>query len=187
NMELKSVLIIDDAAFMRHVLKDILEKQGYVVAGEAANGESGVVRFAELKPNLVIVDIGLPDMDGIDVVRNITELDSGAKIVMCSARGQLRTILTSLQAGASHFVVKPFHQQSLHEALEYTRLREQAYDVDTLQALMSDERLCALDRKVTPETVNALLTLCDRHLITAEGTEFEQFWSQIGFKEETVQ
>ncbi|WP_158301606.1 response regulator [Paenibacillus mesophilus] len=186
SMEEKTVLIIDDAPFMRKVLKEILEKQGYVAAGEAANGESGVALYAELKPDLVIVDIGLPDMDGIEVVRKIKELDIGAKIVMCSARGQIRTILSSLQAGASHFVVKPFHQQSLLEALEYTRKHDQEYDADTLHALNSDERLCVLERKVTPETVHALLTLCNLRRITAESPEYLQFWSNIGFKEEAV-
>ncbi|MFB9756386.1 response regulator [Paenibacillus hodogayensis] len=100
-------------------MKDILEKQGQSyglsVVGEATSGEEGIARYDELKPDVVILDIGLPGIDGIKVAKKIKEIDENSKIVMCSAKGQLFTILESLQAGASHFVVKPFRAENLLE------------------------------------------------------------------------
>ena len=84
----KKILIVDDAAFMRMMIKDILTKNGFIVAGEAENGIKAVEKYKELRPDLVIMDITMPDMDGIQAVREIKKIDPGAKIVMCSAMGQ---------------------------------------------------------------------------------------------------
>jgi len=102
------VLIVDDAAFMRMMLRDILTKNGYEVAGEAENGAQAVERYKEVKPDLVTMDITMPEMDGITAVREIKKIDPAAKIVMVSAMGQQAMVIEAIQAGAIDFVVKPF-------------------------------------------------------------------------------
>lgn len=113
----KRVLIVDDAAFMRMMIKDILSKNGYEVAGEAENGLKAVEKYKELTPDLVLMDITMPEMNGIDAVKNIKALDPGAKIVMCSAMGQQAMVIESIQAGARDFIVKPFQADRVLEAV----------------------------------------------------------------------
>lgn len=113
----KKVLIVDDAAFMRMMIKDILNKNGYEVAGEAENGLKAVERYKELTPDLVLMDITMPEMNGIDAVKNIKAIDPGAKIVMCSAMGQQAMVIESIQAGAKDFIVKPFQADRVLEAV----------------------------------------------------------------------
>ncbi len=116
----KRILIVDDAAFMRMMIKDILESKGYEIAGEAVDGVDAIEKFKELQPDLVIMDITMPVMDGIESVKAIKELDSGANIIMCSAMGQQALVIESIQAGARDFVVKPFQPESVIEAVEKT-------------------------------------------------------------------
>ncbi len=113
----KRVLIVDDAAFMRMMIKDILSKNGYEVAGEAENGLRAVDKYKELTPDLVLMDITMPEMNGIDAVKTIKALDPGAKIVMCSAMGQQAMVIESIQAGARDFIVKPFQADRVLEAV----------------------------------------------------------------------
>lgn len=113
----KKVLIVDDAAFMRMMIKDILSKNGYEVAGEADNGVKAVEKYKELTPDLVLMDITMPEMNGIDAVKNIKAIDPGAKIVMCSAMGQQAMVIESIQAGARDFIVKPFQADRVLEAV----------------------------------------------------------------------
>ena len=113
----KRVLIIDDAAFMRMMIKDILNKNGYEVAGEAENGLKALEKYKELTPDLVLMDITMPEMNGIDAVKNIKAIDPGAKIVMCSAMGQQAMVIESIQAGAKDFIVKPFQADRVLEAV----------------------------------------------------------------------
>ena len=113
----KWVLIVDDAAFMRMMIKDILSKNGYEVAGEADNGVKAVEKYKELTPDLVLMDITMPEMNGIDAVKNIKAIDPGAKIVMCSAMGQQAMVIESIQAGARDFIVKPFQADRVLEAV----------------------------------------------------------------------
>lgn len=113
----KKVLIVDDAAFMRMMIKDILSKNGYEVAGEAENGLRAVEKYKELTPDLVLMDITMPEMNGIDAVKNIKAIDPGAKIVMCSAMGQQAMVIESIQAGARDFIVKPFQADRVLEAV----------------------------------------------------------------------
>ena len=101
----KNILICDDAAFMRMMIKDILSKNGYTVAGEAENGVKAVEKYNELKPDLVLMDITMPEMDGIQALKNIKAADSGAKVIMCSAMGQQAMVIESIQAGAKDFIV----------------------------------------------------------------------------------
>ncbi|MFP4697259.1 MAG: response regulator [Eubacteriales bacterium] len=113
----KSILIVDDAAFMRMMIKDILSKNGYEVVGEAENGVKAVDKYAELKPDLVIMDITMPEMDGIQAVKKIKSEDNDAKIIMCSAMGQQAMVIESIQSGAKDFIVKPFQAERVLEAV----------------------------------------------------------------------
>ncbi len=113
----KKVLIVDDAAFMRMMIKDILTKNGYDVAAEAENGLKAVEKYKELTPDLVLMDITMPEMNGIDAVKAIKGFDPGAKIVMCSAMGQQAMVIESIQAGARDFIVKPFQADRVLEAV----------------------------------------------------------------------
>jgi two-component system chemotaxis response regulator CheY len=102
------VLIVDDAAFMREMLRDILTESGYEIAGEAADGDEAVSSFQELSPDLVMLDIVMPRKSGLEALREIVALDPGACVVMCSALGQESLVMEALDAGAKDFVVKPF-------------------------------------------------------------------------------
>ena len=114
----KNILICDDAAFMRMMIKDILTKNGYTVAGEAENGVKAVEKYSEVKPDLVLMDITMPEMDGIQALKKIKELDPGAVVVMCSAMGQQAMVIESIQAGAKDFIVKPFQADRVLEAVK---------------------------------------------------------------------
>ena len=114
----KNILICDDAAFMRMMIKDILTKNGYNVVGEAENGLKGVEKYSELKPDLVLMDITMPEMDGIQALKNIKAADSSAKVIMCSAMGQQAMVIESIQAGAKDFIVKPFQAERVLEPVK---------------------------------------------------------------------
>ena len=114
----KSVLIVDDAAFMRMMIKDILSKNGYDIAGEAENGLRAVEKYKEVKPDLVLMDITMPEMDGISALKGIRAEDAGAKVVMCSAMGQQAMVIEAIQAGAKDFIVKPFQAERVLEAVK---------------------------------------------------------------------
>lgn len=114
----KRVLVVDDAAFMRMMIKDILTKNGYEVVGEAENGIKAVQMYKELKPDLVTMDITMPEMDGITAVKEIKKADTAAKVIMCSAMGQQMMVMEAIQAGARDFVVKPFQQERVIQAIE---------------------------------------------------------------------
>ena len=111
------ILIVDDAAFMRMMIKDILTKNGYTVAGEAENGAKAVEKYTELKPDLVLMDITMPEMDGIQALKKIRELDPKASVIMCSAMGQQAMVIESIQSGAKDFIVKPFQADRVLEAV----------------------------------------------------------------------
>jgi len=102
------VLIVDDAIFMRALLKDILTNGGYTVVGEASNGREAIEQYKKHRPNVVLMDIVMPDMDGIQAVAGIIEFDPDAKIIMCSALGQQPLVLEALNVGAKEFIIKPF-------------------------------------------------------------------------------
>ncbi|MDD6340145.1 MAG: response regulator [Butyrivibrio sp.] len=113
----KNILICDDAAFMRMMIKDILSKNGYTVVGEAENGAKAVEKYGELKPDLVLMDITMPEMDGIQALKKIKEADAGASVIMCSAMGQQAMVIESIQSGAKDFIVKPFQADRVLEAV----------------------------------------------------------------------
>lgn len=113
----KSILIVDDASFMRMMIKDILTKNGFTVVGEAENGIKAIEKYEELNPDLVVMDITMPEMDGIQAVKEIKKIDGDAKIVMCSAMGQQSMVIEAIQAGAKDFIVKPFQSDRVIEAV----------------------------------------------------------------------
>ncbi|SES79382.1 response regulator [Anaerobranca gottschalkii] len=113
----KKIMIVDDAAFMRMMIKDILVKNGYEVVGEAANGVEAVEKYKELKPDLVTMDITMPEMDGVTALKEIKKIDPNAKVIMCSAMGQQAMVIDAIQSGAKDFIVKPFQNDRVIEAV----------------------------------------------------------------------
>ena len=114
----QTVLICDDAIFMRTMVADILQKAGFEVIGQAETGLQAIEKYKQLKPDLVTMDIVMPDMGGIDAVREIVKQDPDAKILMCSAMGQQALVVEAIQAGAKDFVVKPFQPSRVLEAVQ---------------------------------------------------------------------
>ena len=114
------ILIVDDAAFMRMMIKDILTKNGYEVVGEANDGAQAVEKYKELKPDLVTMDITMPELDGIAALKEIKKLDPQAKVIMCSAMGQQAMVMDAIQAGAKDFIVKPFQADRVIAAIKKT-------------------------------------------------------------------
>lgn len=114
------VLIVDDAAFMRMMIKEILTKNDFDVVGEAADGKAAIEQYKELKPDLVTMDITMPEMDGITALKEIKQIDAEAKIIMCSAMGQQAMVIDAIQAGAKDFIVKPFQADRVLEAINKT-------------------------------------------------------------------
>ncbi|MCK4349751.1 MAG: response regulator [Candidatus Krumholzibacteria bacterium] len=111
------VLVVDDAIFMRKMIAEILVENGMDVIGEADNGSSAVERYKQLKPDLVTMDIIMPEMNGIDAVRQIVAFDSKARIVMCSALGQQALVQEAITAGAKDFLIKPFNPSRVVEVV----------------------------------------------------------------------
>lgn len=116
----KRILIVDDAAFMRMMIKDILTKNGYEVVGEAGDGVQAIEQYKELHPDLVTMDITMPEMDGITALREIRKINPDAKVIMCSAMGQQAMVIDAIQAGAKDFIVKPFQADRVIEAISKT-------------------------------------------------------------------
>ncbi|MER1955583.1 MAG: response regulator [Desemzia incerta] len=114
----KRVLIVDDAAFMRMKLKDILEKNGYSVVAEAENGVDAIEKYKAENPDIVTMDITMPEMDGVDALKGIKAFDPSAKVVMCSAMGQQSMVMDAIRAGAMDFIVKPFDTGRVIQALD---------------------------------------------------------------------
>ncbi|KYZ77284.1 two-component system response regulator [Anaerosporomusa subterranea] len=111
------IMVVDDAAFMRMMIKDILSKNGYEIVAEAENGAKAVEKFQEVKPDLTTMDITMPEMDGISALKQIRSMDASAKIIMCSAMGQQAMVIEAIQAGARDFIVKPFQPDRVLEAV----------------------------------------------------------------------
>ncbi|WP_057743137.1 response regulator [Liquorilactobacillus capillatus] len=114
----KKVLIVDDAVFMRMKLKDILSKNGYEVADEAQNGQEAFEKYQATKPDLVTMDITMPEVDGIQALKMIREADANAKVIMCSAMGQQGMVMDAIRAGAVDFIVKPFDTDRVIKAID---------------------------------------------------------------------
>jgi two-component system chemotaxis response regulator CheY len=111
------VLIVDDAVFMRMMLRDILEKNGYEVSGEASNGIEAVEEYRNNPADVVTMDVTMPEMDGLQALKEIRKFDTSAKIIMCSAMGQQGMVMEAIKSGAKDFIVKPFNGERVIEAV----------------------------------------------------------------------
>ena len=109
----KKILVVDDAAFMRKVIKDTLSKAGYTDLYEAVDGADAVQKYAEVNPDLVLMDITMPNMDGLEALKAIRGADGGANVVMCTAMGQESMVMEAVRAGARDFIVKPFKEDRI--------------------------------------------------------------------------
>lgn len=116
-----NILIVDDAMFMRTMLKNILVKQGFNVVGEAGNGKEALEKYKELHPDIVTLDITMPEVDGLQAVKDIMDYDRNAKVIMCSAMGQQAMVLEAIKSGAKDFIVKPFQPERVLEAINKCR------------------------------------------------------------------
>jgi two-component system chemotaxis response regulator CheY len=114
---MKKVLVVDDAAFMRVSIKNMLSKNGYEVVGEAENGKVGLQKFQELSPDIVTMDITMPEMDGLESLKAILAVHPAAQVIMISAMGQESMVREAVLSGAKGFIVKPFKEDVLVSAL----------------------------------------------------------------------
>jgi two-component system chemotaxis response regulator CheY len=114
----RTVLIVDDAAFMRMMLRDILVRGGYEIVGEAENGNRAVELYKELGPDIVTMDITMPELDGITALKEIRALDPNAVVIMCSAMGQQALVIDAIEEGAKDFIVKPFQPERVLESIK---------------------------------------------------------------------
>ncbi|TWM24452.1 Chemotaxis protein CheY [Bacillus paralicheniformis] len=113
------VLIVDDAKFMRDKIREILETEDLQVAGEAGNGEEAVLLYQELQPDLVIMDITMPEKNGIEALKDMIQLNPKVKVIMCTAMRQKRIVVEAIEAGAKDFIVKPFEETKVVEAIRH--------------------------------------------------------------------
>ncbi|MEG2708206.1 MAG: response regulator [Vagococcus sp.] len=114
----KTVLVVDDAVFMRMKLKDVLEKNNYHVIAEAKNGVEAIASYKAKRPDFVLMDIVMPEMDGMEALKRIRKLDPDAKVIICSAIGQQNIVLEAVREGAIDFIVKPFEDDRLIKSLD---------------------------------------------------------------------
>ncbi len=113
-----NILIADDLSFMRMIQKEILTERGYTIAGEASDGLEAVQKYKELHPDLVLLDITMPNMNGLEAMRKIFSIDPKARVIMCSALGQQNLIVEAIKAGVKDFIVKPFKPERILSAIE---------------------------------------------------------------------
>jgi two-component system chemotaxis response regulator CheY len=116
--DMARILVVDDAAFMRRMVSDVLTSGGHEVVGEAADGNEAVERYQELRPDVMTLDITMPEKDGLTALRELIAIDPGATVVMCSALGQESKVLEAVKAGAKDFIAKPFEPQRVLTAIE---------------------------------------------------------------------
>jgi two-component system, chemotaxis family, chemotaxis protein CheY len=167
------VLLIDDSAFMRMMQTDGLTKHGYEVVSEAEDGETGIKRYEELRPDLVIIDIGMQGINGVETARAIRSMDKQVRMIMCSARGQFSQVIECMQAGADDFVVKPFQMETLIAAVK--REQRSNCQATTMMALLADRRAPNVNVSLPQSIIDAMLRLCrDSHQPGDEA--YESFW-----------
>lgn len=111
-------MIVDDVAFMRQMLKDVLQTGGHKIIAEVSSGDEAIRLYKQIKPDLVTMDITMPFMDGIEALTNIKKYDQNAKVIICSAMGQQAMVLNAIMAGAKDFIVKPFQKERVLEAID---------------------------------------------------------------------
>lgn len=113
-----NLMVVDDAAFMRMTIKKMVSAHGHTVVAEAGNGVEAVKKYIECKPDIVLLDITMPEMDGVSALKRIKEQDPAAKVIICSAMGQQAMVAQAIQSGAKDFVVKPFEESRLIAAID---------------------------------------------------------------------
>jgi len=113
-----NILVVDDLAFIKLLLKDLLEKAGFRVVGEASDGEEALRQYQDKRPDVVLMDITMPKMDGLTTLRKILQIDPQANVIMCSALGQQKLIVQAIQLGAKDFIVKPFRPERVVSAIK---------------------------------------------------------------------
>ena len=113
-----TILLVDDLAFIKLVQKEVLDPHGFQIIGDAADGVEAVAKYEQLKPDVVVMDITMPKMDGLNAMRAILKINSNARIIVCSALGQQQLIIEAIKAGAKDFVVKPFKPDRLTQAIQ---------------------------------------------------------------------
>ena len=111
------ILLVDDAMIIRMILRKILTEAGFEIAGEASNGAEAIRKYQELRPDLVTMDITMPEMGGIKALKSIREFDPNAKVIICSAMGQKSLIIEAMEAGAVNFLAKPFDEEKVVETV----------------------------------------------------------------------
>ncbi|WP_308808475.1 response regulator, partial [Insulibacter thermoxylanivorax] len=139
------VLVVDDTRFMRKMLRDILEKFGHEVVGEAENGNAGIQKYKELKPDIIFMDISMPEIDGVEAVRRIKAFDPSAVVIICSAMSQQEQISEALKVGAVGYIMKPFKPEKVNEVIfkyasqhvERNRKKSEAHVVQQAQAALT--------------------------------------------------
>lgn len=174
-MSAKKIMVVDDVAFMRQILSEVLEKRGYLVV-TAENGQQAVDKFADEKPDIVIMDINMPVMDGITATKKIMEIDKDAKILALSAKGFLHVIIEILGQGAKDFVVKPFHENTILDAL---------VKIDDVNVSFNEQTLRAIKEKIgedksnkeamSQEMISKVLRLCTQEYDERTREEIEEF------------
>lgn len=117
------ILLVDDAMFVRETIKKMIEAHGHIVVGEAENGEMAIERYRELQPELVLLDITMPGMSGVEALAKIKDIDSTAKVIICSSMGQQSIIAEAIQLGALDFIIKPFKEEQVMAALDKALLK----------------------------------------------------------------
>lgn len=161
-MNVKKILIVDDVAFMRQILGEILGKHGYLVV-TAENGQQAVEKFSDEKPDVIIMDINMPVMDGITATRKIKETDKDAKILALSAKGFLPVIFGILEQGARDFVVKPFQEEAILDALKKIDDGNVTFNIQTFKAIIEEFGEDNINKEaMSQEMISKVLPLCTR-------------------------
>lgn len=175
----KKLLIVDDSAFMRMMLKDIFKKNGYKVEGELDDGQTAAEKYCEIKPDMVIMDINMPIVNGIEAAKSIIEKDKEAKIVMLSVIAKTDKILYSLQAGACDFIAKPFQADGIVESIDRNLNETGKYNLNTINMLLENVFFMekTADVVLTQSKINMMLAICRKEItsVSEELTKFLEF------------
>ncbi|MET3696893.1 DNA-binding NarL/FixJ family response regulator [Bacillus oleivorans] len=185
-----SFLIVDDTSFMRKMAADSLKHQGYIVAGEAANGKEAVQKFKELKPDVVMMDLTMPEMNGLDAIKEIFKIDKDAVILVCSASNQKDMIQDALEAGAVGYLMKPFKPDYMNEIIKKYAMPhlkkdeveefEDEEEVEEVAAEAAEEQEEGLDEVIEDlEKVKEELEVSHQEAAAAVVTEAEEKVEEI--------
>jgi len=156
----KRILLVDDSEFIRNIVANILNKHDYIVEEHAANGVEAIDKFIDLKPQLVIMDIGMPKLDGINATEEILKHDKDAIVIMCSAHNEFESILLSLKVGATHFIPKPFSEHQLLKTIEESFIKRHLFNPKFLDQILTDDDCSPyLKSKLSYEDVNMLIEI----------------------------